>query len=171
MEKPILFFDMDGVLVDFMSVVKEYHPDIDLLEEHERKPLIKKLCLLPEFYSKMPPYPGAIDSWHTLGQKFDNYILSAPKWQNPFSYIEKRIWCDEYLGESVYKKLILSHNKGILSGFGLIDDRLKYGVDKFKGLHIHFGTDKFPDWEQTTKYLMNYDLTEYLEQQKTLTNS
>jgi hypothetical protein len=34
-----------------------------------------------------------------------------------------------------------------------VDDRTKNGAAEFEGEHIHFGTDKFPDWEVTKKYL------------------
>ncbi|VEJ18472.1 Uncharacterised protein [Capnocytophaga canimorsus] len=36
----------------------------------------------------------------------------------------------------------------------LIDDRLKNGTDKFQGRHIHFGTEKFPDWKSVLQELM-----------------
>ena len=35
----------------------------------------------------------------------------------------------------------------------IIDDRLKNGVDKFDGKHIHFGTEEFTDWESVLKFL------------------
>ena len=35
-----------------------------------------------------------------------------------------------------------------------MDDRLKNGADKFSGEHIHFGTDRFPDWAAVVAYLM-----------------
>ena len=53
-----------------------------------------------------------------------------------------------------FKKLILSHNKGLLLGDYLIDDRIANGVDGFKGEHIHFGTDQFPDWKSVLEYLL-----------------
>ena len=50
--------------------------------------------------------------------------------------------------------LILSHPKNLNSGDYLIDDRTKNGADMFKGEHIHFGQDKFPDWESVLEYLV-----------------
>jgi len=47
----------------------------------------------------------------------------------------------KYLGEHAYKRLILSHHKNLNDGHYLVDDRMKNGADKFKGMHIHFGTD------------------------------
>jgi len=72
---------------------------------------------------------------------------------NPSSYTDKRLWVEKYLGEKAYKRLIISNDKSLFSGKALIDDRTKYGVTKFKGEHIHFGSDKFPDWNSVLKYL------------------
>ena len=36
----------------------------------------------------------------------------------------------------------------------LTDDRLKKGAGQFTGEHIHFGTEKFPDWDSVLKYLL-----------------
>lgn len=50
--------------------------------------------------------------------------------------------------------MILSHHKNLNKWDYLIDDRLKNGVDKFEGEHIHFWTSKFPDWKSVTDYLL-----------------
>jgi len=36
----------------------------------------------------------------------------------------------------------------------LIDDRLANGTDKFEGEHLHFGTEKFPTWEEVLSHLL-----------------
>jgi len=51
-----------------------------------------------------------------------------------------------------HKELILSHHKNLSMGDFLVDDRLKNGADKFCGEHIHFGTEKFPDWASVVTY-------------------
>ncbi len=56
MEKKILYFDMDGVLVDFMSSVYALVPEIDVYPEPKRKKVIKRLCHVPEFYLKCPRF-------------------------------------------------------------------------------------------------------------------
>ena len=58
-----------------------------------------------------------------------------------------------YLGPSANKRLILSHHKNLNAGDFLIDDRIKNGVNEFKGEHLHFGTPKFPDWNAVVAYL------------------
>ena len=50
--------------------------------------------------------------------------------------------------------MILSHHKNMNRGDYLIDDRTKHGVDKFQGEHIHFGSEKFPNWKSVLKYLL-----------------
>ena len=44
--------------------------------------------------------------------------------------------------------------KNLNYGDYLIDDRLANGADLFKGEHIHFGSDKFPNWESVCSYLL-----------------
>ena len=56
-------------------------------------------------------------------------------------------------GKSAHKRLILSHHKNLNHGDFLVDDRTKNGVDKFQGMHIHFGTPLFPDWITVTRFL------------------
>ena len=59
----------------------------------------------------------------------------------------------KFLHKEAYKRLIFSHHKNLNKGDYIIDDRTKRGVDKFDGEHIHFGTEKFPDWDTVIKYL------------------
>jgi 5'-nucleotidase len=143
--KPIVLIDMDGVLCDFDKRAKE-------LEENEG---IKghRLFKHPSAYKNLEPIEGAIDAWHALQEKYDTYILSTPPWSNPEAWAEKRRWVEEYLGKSANKKLILSHNKGIVKGDFLIDDRIANGVADFEGEHIHFGNHEYPTWKEVLIYL------------------
>jgi 5'-nucleotidase len=59
-------------------------------------------------------------------------------------------------GDPAYKRLILTHHKNLNKGGFLIDDRTKNGADKFEGEHIHFGTEKFPDWKTVMEYIMQF---------------
>jgi 5'(3')-deoxyribonucleotidase len=63
------------------------------------------------------------------------------------------MWVQQHLGDSAKKKLILCHNKGLVIGDFLIDDRIANGVADFKGEHIHFGNEQFPGWETVLEYL------------------
>jgi 5'-nucleotidase len=141
--KPIILIDMDGVLCDFDKRASE-------LADEGVKP--HELFKHPNAYRDLEPIPGAIEAWIALQEKYETYILSTPPWTNADGWAEKRLWVEKYLGETAKKKLILSHNKGIIKGDYLIDDRIANGVGDFTGEHIHFGTDSFPDWETVLAY-------------------
>lgn len=144
--KKTLYVDMDNVLVDFPSAFPQLSKET--LKEYE-----DRLDEVPHIFSLMEPMPDAIESFNELSTLFDTYVLSTSPWGNDTAWSDKLKWIKKYLGETAYKRLILSHHKHLNVGDFLIDDRLKNGVDKFKGEHIHFGTSSFPDWKSVVLYL------------------
>ena len=142
--KPIVLIDLDGVICDFDKRAKE-------LEAQGVKG--QSLFKHPSAYKDLEPIEGAIDAWHALQDKYETYILSTPPWSNPDAWAEKRMWVQQYLGDSAKKKLILCHNKGLVIGDYLIDDRIANGVADFKGEHIHFADPKFPGWRDVLIHL------------------
>ena len=54
--KPILYIDMDNVLVDFQS-------GINKLSEYEKKEYEGRYDEVPNIFAKMYPYKGAIDAF------------------------------------------------------------------------------------------------------------
>jgi len=143
----ILYIDMDNVLVDFPSAFSELSEDI--LAEYD-----SRLDEVPGIFSLMKPMQGAQEAFNELSVIFDTYILSTGPWENPSAWSDKLIWVKKHLGANAHKRLILSHHKNLNAGHFLIDDRLKNGVDKFQGEHLHFGTSKFPDWDTVLAYLI-----------------
>lgn len=148
--KKIIYFDMDGVLVDLAAKIAEYPPEI--IERAEELDLVDKM---PSLFLDPPPMKGAVDAFKRFdnSEKYDCYILSTAPWENPSAWMHKRMWVDQYLGMGAYKRLILSHNKHLCMGDYLIDDRTKNGAGEFSGELIQFGTDQFPDWNAVLKYL------------------
>ena len=102
----------------------------------------------------MEPLRGAVDAYQTLSEKYDTYVLSTAPWDNPSAWGDKLLWVQKYLGSKAHKRLILSHNKNLNVGDYLIDDRLKNGANEFLGEHIHFGSERFPDWDSVLSYLL-----------------
>jgi 5'(3')-deoxyribonucleotidase len=100
------------------------------------------------------PVDGGIDAYHKLNEVYDVYILSTAPWNNPSAWIDKLHWVKKYLGEAAHKRLILTHHKNLNKGDYLIDDRTKNGACEFEGEHIHFLTDKFPNWKSVLNYLL-----------------
>jgi 5'-nucleotidase len=143
----ILYVDMDNVIVDFSSGIARL--DDDVVREYAGR-----LDEVPGIFSLMEPVVGAIESFVTLCDNFDTYILSTSPWENPSAWSDKLLWVKKYLGSYAYKRLILSHHKNLNIGNYLIDDRTKNGVDRFVGKHIHFGSEQFPDWQSVMDYLL-----------------
>lgn len=73
--KKIVYVDMDGVLVDFQS-------GIDKLSPSERTEYLDRYDETPHIFSKMDPMPGAVESFITLSQYFDTFILTTSPWEN-----------------------------------------------------------------------------------------
>lgn len=144
--RKILYFDMDNVLVDFQSAVPHLSPEV--LKAYERN-----LDEVPGVFSLMAPLPGAIDAFNELSQLFDAYILSTAPWENPSAWSDKLLWVKRHLGAAAHKRLILSHHKNLNRGDFLVDDRTKHGAGEFEGMHIQFGTARFPDWPAVLPFL------------------
>jgi len=143
--KPIILIDMDGVLCDFEKRKLELE-----LQGIKGQSIFKH----PDAYRDLEPIEGAIDAWNQLQDGYETYILSTPPWSNPDAWAEKRRWVEIYLGKSAWKKLILSHHKGLIKGDFLIDDRIANGVSDFQGKHIHFGQEGAENWSKILKILI-----------------
>ncbi len=141
-----LYVDMDNVLVDFQS-------GIDRLDASIQKEFEGRLDEVPGIFALMDPVAGAISAYEILSGKYDTYILSTAPWGNPSAWRDKIEWVHKHMGELAYKRLILTHHKNLNKGDYLIDDRTKNGAAEFAGEHIHFLTDKFPDWDSVIEYL------------------
>ncbi len=145
--KKILYIDMDNVLVDFASGIAR-------LDAAVAEAYAGRLDEVPGIFSLMDPMPRAVEAYGELSMLFDTYILSTAPWENPSAWSDKLLWVKEHLGEPAYKRLILTHHKNLNRGDYLVDDRTRNGVDAFAGEHIHFGTERFPDWDAVLAYLV-----------------
>ncbi len=163
--KKILYIDLDNVLVDFPSGISRISEDL-------RKKFGDELDNVPGIFALMNPIPGAIETYKKLSEKYDTYILSTSPWANPSAWSDKLEWVKKYLGEVAYKRLILTHHKDLNRGDYLIDDREKNGAKNFNGELILFGSEKFPDWDAVSKYLLKLsegnNNSEFLAQEFTL---
>lgn len=77
--------------------------------------------------------------------KNDVFIFFYNTLNNP-SFLADKVACvTKYFDDVFHKCLILSHNKDLLKGDYLIDDRLKHGADTFDGERIQFYSKHSPD--------------------------
>ena len=145
-----IFFDMDGVLVEFNSALR--HIDDETIRRYEGH-----YQDIPGFFALMDPMPGAIEVVRKLSQHYEVFILSTAPWKNPSSWSDKRIWVEKFFGDIFFKRIILTHRKDLVMGDYLIDDWGKNGASSFKGEWIQFGSDQFPNWESVVPYLLKKD--------------
>ena len=141
-----LYVDMDGVLVDFNSGVNRL--STRMYEQYKGHP-----DKAPGVFSLMDPVPGAIDAIERLADHFDIYILSTAPWDNPSAWSDKLNWVHLHLSDYFTKRLILCHHKDLLNGDYLVDDNPNNGAEDFPGEWIHFGSQRFPDWDAVEEYL------------------
>jgi len=74
--KKSVFFDMDGVLVDFDSGIEKLDKDTKLRYEN-------RLDEVPELFALMEPMPRAIEAVAKIAKKYEVYVLSTAPWLNP----------------------------------------------------------------------------------------
>lgn len=151
----ILYIDMDGVIVDFESAFDKLDPEI-------REKYRGNEDQIPGLFALMNPIPGAIQAVTELTTLFDTYVLSTVPWGNTSGASQKIEWIQHHFGHEkgtpLWKKVILSHHKHLNRGDFLIDDRSRNGAELFGdhnpgGEWIHFGSQKFPDWDSVVSYL------------------
>ena len=152
MTKPILYIDMDGVLVNFQSGIDAFT---------QRWPLSAaqwegRWDENPHIFSLMQPNKYALDAHKALCQHYDTYILSTAPWANPAAWQQKVEWVQKHMGMDAHKRLILSHNKHLNRGAYLIDDRTANGADRFEGTLIPFGSPQYPDWEAVMHKMLKH---------------
>ncbi len=138
---------MDGVLVDFASGVAK-------LSEETKKEYEGRIDEVPGLFALMEPMPGAIEAVQLLAKHYDVYILSTSPWGNTTAASDKIEWVKKHMNGVFHKRVILTHHKELLMGDFLIDDRGKNGTSEFRGEWIHFGSERFPDWDAVLEHLL-----------------
>ena len=104
-----LFFDMDGVLVNFQS-------GIDKLSEETKREYEGRLDEVPGIFSLMDPMPGAVEAVRELSEHYDVYILSTAPWNNLTAYSDKIQWLTKHFGDLFKKRVIVTHCKNLCDG-------------------------------------------------------
>ena len=152
MNKPIIYIDMDGVLVDLQSEIDTWfmnHPNVQsMYKGHADR--------IPGIFRNPPPIEGAIEAVKKLhnSDKYELFIATTAPWGNPESLTDKRYWIETHFGNIFYKRIFTTHRKDLLVGDILIDDRTANGAGNFPGTHILFGSEQTPDWNSVLKLLL-----------------
>lgn len=149
MSKNIVHLDMDGVLVDLKAA-------IDAIPAAEKATYGDDIDLYPGLFDNPPPIPGAIEAVRRLQEsgRFELYILSTAPWGNPGAWTAKRLWIERHFGDTFYKRVTLTHQKGAVQGDFLVDDRPNHGAKDYAGEWIEFSSAAFPDWPAVVEHLL-----------------
>ena len=150
-KKIVVYVDLDNTLVDFMSGVNKCSKEKVAQFEWDENGK-QAYDNIPGVFALMEPMKGAVDAFHWLAEHFDTYILSTAPWNNPSAWSDKLEWVKTHLGDSAYKRLILSHHKDLLRGDYLIDDGDRADIQQFQGKHIQIGKEPFKDWTAVLGY-------------------
>jgi 5'-nucleotidase len=155
-----ILIDMDGVLADFLSGFKQAWVDRGLppyfdtnLEQwdlnhyvpvHHRE-LVDVLMQQQGFFRGLPVMPGAVDAM--LGMLQAGHVLwvcSTPVAESAYCEGEKKAWLREHYGETLARRTVFTHDKTLVKGDILIDDK-----PKIVGEHT-------PEWEHVL-YAQSYN--------------
>lgn len=150
MNKPILYLDMDDVLVDFNSSKR--------IPLHEKNIYGHPAIYEKGFFIDLLPMPGGLEFVKIIINEdlWDVYILTQPVSNSSNSYKEKVDWVSQYL-PLLQNKIIMTQDKTLLKGHVLIDDNIKW--KDFDGEFIYFD----PKTPELSFLSALSDLKEYYE--------
>jgi len=151
--KELVWIDMDGVVVDFVTKATEEAEKMGLtFQEFADQSQYRHV---ENFYRDLTLIPGAQEAIAKLeaSGKYELYFVSACSWGNISCFSDKRVWVEKHF-PTFYKKMDLSYHKGHYMGHYLIDDRTKYGAGEFMGEHIMFGNEQYPNWDAVLNRLL-----------------
>jgi hypothetical protein len=128
---PIIYFDMDGVCVQFEAAVRALFAEMELppppagvynlFRGEAGQKVSQVIAASSQFWRGLKPYPEGVDAVRVAGDSA--YILTSPGFE--ISATPKLEWCKEHLGLD-HHRVILASEKRLLSRRGtlLLDDKL-----------------------------------------------
>lgn len=152
----LILCDMDGVLADWEAGhnqrILELDPTFPVLAIEDRRGFfseeqypehLRALTLdamrSPKMYRELEPIDNAITALHEMAQEHTVFLCSTPQDNHATCASDKIDWVRTHLGASWTKKLILTHDKTLVHGDILIDDRVGIrGVQTPAWQHIIF---------------------------------
>lgn len=145
-----IYIDLDDTIFEYTKAYNE------ALERNPKQPFPQSAY---GFFADLVPKKDAVKSYYELKANHSVYFLTAPSIMNPMSYCEKRVSIEKWFGLDACKNLIICHDKSLLKGNFLIDDRVASNKQyAFEGTLLEFGGEKYPDWKAIMKYFKNEKL-------------
>lgn len=140
-KKKVILVDMDGVLADFESgflqKYTEKFPTREYISLENRSTFyvtdnygirlrrdVESVYNTPLFFQNLPPIAGgreALEAMTALG--YDVLICTTPLHKYDNCVVEKYNWVKVNLGEEWTRKIVMTHDKTLVYGDYLIDDK------------------------------------------------
>lgn len=143
----ILLLDMDGVLFDWASgfyrILNElsqsagtphnlppaneltsfYFDQMVPEGDDHTLDLVWEAMRHPDLYTSLEPMPGAVEAANELAERYPVFICSTPEKNNPECATAKYESMVEHFGREWRKRIILTHDKTVVHGTVLVDDK------------------------------------------------
>lgn len=136
----LILVDMDGTLADlegrFLEQYRALFPKNPALDPETLPWNVP--AILPEadrgafwnilskegFFAGLDPLPGAIEAFHAMrAEGHDVVVCTSPLISSRWCESEKRHWVEERLGREFTRDMVIAHDKTLVIGDVLIDDR------------------------------------------------
>lgn len=136
----IVLCDMDGVIADWEAGhnrrILELDPTFPVLHIDDRRgfyseaqypehlrPTLLEAMRSPLMYSDLDPIDGAAQALDEMAGEHTVFLCSTPQDDHLTCASDKVAWIKQHLGEAWSKRLILTHDKTLVHGDILIDDK------------------------------------------------
>ena len=139
-EKPIALIDMDGNWLQWgvrlNEILLRLDPSFPIVDDDKRsgwddlagpgadREVLKEAMNHPDLYTGLEPVPHAVEAILEMADEgWDSFHCSTPTWTNPGCVPGKLAAIDQYFGPKWVDRLILTHDKTMVLGDVLIDDK------------------------------------------------
>ncbi|RAX43900.1 hypothetical protein DQ354_18105 [Arthrobacter sp. AQ5-06] len=140
-DKPIALIDMDGNWLQWgvrlNEILLRLDPSFPIVDDDDKRSgwddlagpggdpmLLKEAMNHPDLYNDIEPVPYSVESILEMADEgFDVFHCSTPTWTNPGCVPGKLAAIDQYFGPKAVDRLILTHDKTMVTGDVLIDDK------------------------------------------------
>lgn len=161
MNKPVIFFDMDGVLVNFVQGYKDAFGRDARVDDSFT---IKQFCLqVPHFFRELPINEKGLELFHALKDDYKIVFLTTPMADMEFCKRDKIEWIKENIGnyDVIFSDFKAEH---VVDNTSILIDDMDYNLEPWKASG---GTAiKYP--QKTTKILEIIDSVFNPKEEKTI---
>jgi 5'-nucleotidase len=140
MNAPIVLVDLDGTAANWRARYEDgmarIAPGVPLSPVEQfsvkdpdpsRNRLVREVLTEPGFYAQLEPYMGVRKALIEMGEDgIEVFILSTPFESNVTSASDKTAWVRRHLGRRFVDRCIYAHDKTVVRGDILIDDRPRH---------------------------------------------